>query len=141
MAGGTPNRGEYGAQYFATKFAKQGDLGSKVLKPRPTGVVWTAGETVEVSWAIEANHGGGYQYRLCKRDDPLGLVEVRAHCGISVHVVPAVFGPLPLGPTHLVLRTPCDVRMPRVLGYGAQHACGVLIGNAVLVLGGQGLLP
>ena len=25
--------------------------------------------------AIEANHGGGYQYRLCKADDPLGLTE------------------------------------------------------------------
>ena len=33
---------------------------------------WKAGATVEVSWAIEANHGGGYQYRLCKVDDPLG---------------------------------------------------------------------
>jgi len=75
MAGGTPHRGDYGAQYFDTRFARQGDLGSKVLKPRKTGVVWTAGSTVEVSWAIEANHGGGYQYRLCKADDPLGLVE------------------------------------------------------------------
>ena len=25
--------------------------------------------------AIEANHGGGYQYRLCKANDPLGLTE------------------------------------------------------------------
>jgi len=75
MAGGTPERGGYGAQYFNTSFARQGDRGSKVLKPRPTGVVWEAGSTVEVSWAIDANHGGGYQYRLCKVDDPLGLTE------------------------------------------------------------------
>jgi len=75
MAGGTPYRGGYGAQYFNTSFARQGDRGSKVLKPRPTGVRWKAGSTVEVSWAIEANHGGGYQYRLCKNDDPLGLTE------------------------------------------------------------------
>jgi len=26
---------------------------------------WVAGSTAEVSWAIIANHGGGYQYRLC----------------------------------------------------------------------------
>jgi len=30
---------------------------------RPTE--WTAGEGVEVQWSITANHGGGYQYRLC----------------------------------------------------------------------------
>eukprot|EP00435_Cladocopium_sp_Y103_P004983 s109_g1.t1 len=26
---------------------------------------WVAGTTVEVAWGIAANHGGGYQYRLC----------------------------------------------------------------------------
>ena len=26
---------------------------------------------VEVAWAIAANHGGGYQYRLCPTDEPL----------------------------------------------------------------------
>lgn len=26
---------------------------------------WKAGSVVEVAWAIYANHGGGYQYRLC----------------------------------------------------------------------------
>ena len=26
---------------------------------------WQAGEQVHVSWSITANHGGGYQYRLC----------------------------------------------------------------------------
>lgn len=26
---------------------------------------WVAGSTVEVAWGIHANHGGGYQYRLC----------------------------------------------------------------------------
>ena len=47
----------YGAQYKNTTFAKQGDLGSRVLDPRPTGVLWRAGDVVEVSWAVEANHG------------------------------------------------------------------------------------
>ncbi|MBS90668.1 MAG: hypothetical protein CMN64_22860 [Sphingobium sp.] len=30
-----------------------------------------AGSTVEVSWGIAANHGGGYQYRLCPKSAPL----------------------------------------------------------------------
>jgi hypothetical protein len=105
VAGGKPPpAGGYGAQYYNTTHASQGDHGSQVLKPAPSGIVWTAGDTVEVSWAIEANReatrrlqffayynftshyglacvlhlladGGGYQYRLCKADDPLGLTE------------------------------------------------------------------
>ena len=51
VAGGKPPpRGGYGAQYYNTTFASQGDHGSKVLKPRPTGVTWKAGSAVEVSW-------------------------------------------------------------------------------------------
>ena len=41
--------------------AKQGDLGSTLPKAS-TGVVWKAGSTVEVSWAIEANHGAFEKY-------------------------------------------------------------------------------
>jgi hypothetical protein len=37
----------------------------------PTGVTWTAGSVVEVAWTIEANHGGGYQYRLAPASGPL----------------------------------------------------------------------
>jgi len=29
--------------------------------------VWEIGREVEVAWGIEANHGGGYQYRLCRK--------------------------------------------------------------------------
>jgi len=32
-------------------------------------IVWTAGETVEGSYSIGANHGGGHQYRLCPLDN------------------------------------------------------------------------
>lgn len=56
----------YGAAFFTdTVHAKANDLGSKVLPPMPTGTVWRAGERVEAMWSIRANHGGGYQYRLC----------------------------------------------------------------------------
>lgn len=32
---------------------------------------WVAGETAEVAWAVTANHGGGYGYRLCRQDSDL----------------------------------------------------------------------
>lgn len=68
MAGGAPSWVPTALSFYDTVHAKQGDLGSVVLPPNPTGVVWKAGETVETKWNIRANHGGGYQYRLC----PLG---------------------------------------------------------------------
>jgi hypothetical protein len=60
-----------GGEYVHTKFAKQGDLGSKVLKERPTGVRWKAGGEANVSWYIAFNHGGGYKYRLCPKTQNL----------------------------------------------------------------------
>ena len=42
-----------------------------MLPKMSTGVKWTAGEVYEVSWAIQSNHGGGYQYRLCPADQDL----------------------------------------------------------------------
>lgn len=60
-----------GGIYVNTSHAKLGDYGSKVLPKRPTGVSWKAGEIVEVSWTIEANHAGGYLYRLCPANEPL----------------------------------------------------------------------
>lgn len=65
MAGGAPSWRKTALSFYNTVHAKQGDLGSAVLPPNPTGVVWKAGETVETKWTIRANHGGGYQYRLC----------------------------------------------------------------------------
>ena len=69
MAGGhpAPATHRFGAMYYNTSLAKQGDVGSK-LPRRDTGVVWRRASSVQVSWSIEANHGGGYQYRLCKAD-------------------------------------------------------------------------
>jgi len=57
--------GGYGAEYVNTTHVKIGDLGSKTLKARPTGVSWVAGQEYEVAWTLQANHGGGYSYRLC----------------------------------------------------------------------------
>lgn len=63
MAGGVAAPMYNGGEYTPTQYAKQGDLGSYVLKPRPTGIVWERGSHVNVSWYIAFNHGGGYKYR------------------------------------------------------------------------------
>merc|ERR1712070_651043 len=63
--------GGFGASYEDTAHAKIGWLGSKKLKPRPTGVKWAAGSEYEVSWTLQANHGGGYSYRLCPASSSL----------------------------------------------------------------------
>lgn len=44
---------------------KQGHKGTEV-SPLLHETTWIAGSTVEVAWGITANHGGGYQYRLCR---------------------------------------------------------------------------
>jgi len=36
--------------------------------PEQSSTVWTRGSSVEVAWAIFANHGGGYSWRLCPKD-------------------------------------------------------------------------
>jgi len=60
--------GGFGAVFQNTTSARLGDVGSRTLKVHDTGVVWAAGSKVEVAWTLQANHGGGYAYRLC----PLG---------------------------------------------------------------------
>jgi len=62
----TPGHGEF----TNTTYAKFGDLGSK-LPTYPTGTVWAAGSSVETMQSIRANHGGGYQYRLCPANSEL----------------------------------------------------------------------
>ena len=48
----------FGIVYQNTTNAKHGDRGAQ-LPRRDTGTVWTAGDVVEVSWTLNANHGGG----------------------------------------------------------------------------------
>ena len=71
MAGGVDHEVFNAGAYTTTKFATQGDLGTDVLPKRPTGVVWKRGDVVDARWAMTAQHGGGYQYRLCKATDEL----------------------------------------------------------------------
>jgi len=63
-------QGEAGASFQNSSVAKEGDLGSK-LPPMPSQATWEAGSNVEVGWALSAQHGGGYAYRLAPADAPL----------------------------------------------------------------------
>ena len=56
-AGGRkPGQGDggFGASYVNTTHSKVGDLGSKTLPVRDTGVVWKPGTKYEVAWTIQA---------------------------------------------------------------------------------------
>ena len=64
-AGGGPVPTGGHGEYTNTTHASFGDMGSKVLPKYPSGAVWKAGATVETIWSVRANHGGGWQYRLC----------------------------------------------------------------------------
>lgn len=79
MAGGTWTEVFNAAAYNTTKYAKQGDLGSQVLKPRPMGIVWKAGSVAKTRWQLTAAHGGGYLYRLCPASEPLTEECFQAH--------------------------------------------------------------
>ena len=61
-AGGTTKQhaGPGVAVFATTKYATQGDLGSKVLKPAASGTTWRAGDAVEVSWGIRYTRGEYY---------------------------------------------------------------------------------
>jgi len=62
-AGGMPPLGQKDPPPGVPAGAKGSDetMAPKLLET----TVWIQGTTVEVAWGIAANHGGGYQYRLC----------------------------------------------------------------------------
>ena len=71
MASGSAVGGSQGGEYDTTKYAKQGDRGSVVLKPRPSGTVWKRGAVARVRQQLTAPHGGGYIFRLCPASESL----------------------------------------------------------------------
>lgn len=79
VAGGGPKWEPTQLSFVDTVNAKQGDAGSKVLPPRPTGVTWKMGSVVEAKWSVRANHGGGYSYRLCPLNSPLTEACFQSH--------------------------------------------------------------
>merc|ERR1711998_551241 len=73
IAGGWFTQGELGNGGDAPPGIPQGTLGSTdpLASPLLEKTHWVAGSVVEVAWGITANHGGGYQYRLCPADQKL----------------------------------------------------------------------
>ena len=98
LAGGDPNPGGGAAVFAATEFAKQGSVGTAVLKKGPSAASWSRGESVEVSWGIRANHGGG-----CESVSQ--LLRLRPSVSASgCHTVPAVCPLRACGPDTAPLR-------------------------------------
>jgi len=79
MAGGSTIARFNAGEYNTTRYAKQGDLGSEVLRPRPSGTVWKRDSIARVRWQQSANHGGGYQFRLCPASEALTEACFQAH--------------------------------------------------------------
>lgn len=71
LNGGGVCSGETGTGAEAFFGYKQGHRGTD-LPPLLKQTTWIAGTDVEVAWGITANHGGGYQYRLCRVADEAG---------------------------------------------------------------------
>jgi hypothetical protein len=73
QAGGKYTQTKMGgdSEYTNTVNAGMGDLASKKLPKGPSMANWTAGTSVQVTWGIRYNHGGGYQYRLCPAESEL----------------------------------------------------------------------
>jgi len=65
LNGGGYKSGPHGTGGEAFFGYKQGWKGTEV-PPLLKQTTWVAGSTVEVAWGLTANHGGGYQYRLCR---------------------------------------------------------------------------
>ncbi len=65
MAGGDPHISGGAAVFGETPIAKQGDLGSVVLRRGDSMATWTAGQKATVQWGIRANHGGGACACVC----------------------------------------------------------------------------
>jgi len=73
MAGGNTYEVFNAGAYNATRWAKQGDLATKVLGKRTDlyQTVWHRGSTERTRWEITAQHGGGYTYQLCPADSEI----------------------------------------------------------------------
>lgn len=81
VSGGWYTKGSAGNGGEAPPGAPQGELGStsEIFPKLLEQTVWVAGSTVEVAWGITANHGGGYQYRLCPADQKITEECFQAH--------------------------------------------------------------
>jgi len=70
--------GTGGEAFFGFQQGWKGTEVSPLLKK----TTWIAGSVVEVAWGLTANHGGGYQYRLCRvpKATPNNTLEATEEC-------------------------------------------------------------
>jgi len=123
-------------EFTDTKYAKLGDLGSHLPK-YDTGTVWQSGSTVEAMTSIRANHGGGYQYRLCPlqsnlteecmQQTPMPFVGnsrlmISDGTMIELNSVDVSNGTMPVGGTWRMLGVP-DVAGAAVRGWAFEPPC------------------
>jgi len=124
-------------EFTNTEYAKLGDLGSQVLPKYDTGTVWEAGSVVETMTSFRADHGGGYQYRLCPLEANLtedcfhqtpmafaGNSKLMIWDGsvIELNSVDVTNGTLPAGGTWRMLAIP-DVNGAAVSGWAFEPPC------------------
>lgn len=70
VAGGDKVQGSAGNGGDAPPGYKLGTPGTEMLDGvKGLHRTWKVGATVDVSWAVVANHGGGYQYRICPKGE------------------------------------------------------------------------
>jgi len=70
VAGGSKKAGVPGAGGTPPFRSRQGDHGTDLPELKRKKTLWKVGDVAEISWAVIANHGGGYQYRLCPKSSP-----------------------------------------------------------------------
>lgn len=69
VVGGNINGCKGGCMHYAGGFANGVKAELYPFKYTPFVTNWTRGDVAEVAWAIFANHGGGYSYRICKKPE------------------------------------------------------------------------
>jgi hypothetical protein len=68
VAAGGDKQGSAGNGNDEPPAYKYGDLGTEMRNGADEHRTWKVGDAVDVAWAITANHGGGYQYRICPKN-------------------------------------------------------------------------
>jgi len=73
-------------QADGSSYTSVGDARKIAPFPDTKTTVWAKGTEVEVKWAISANHGGGYAYRLCKKPDDGDMTKLTEECFQQGHL-------------------------------------------------------
>lgn len=105
-----------------TSVVGQGADGTELEAKEP--VVWLKGSTAEVAWAISANHGGGYSYRVCPKTSQITEECFQSHvlrfANKNHHIV---YGDV-RNPRGAPVQMPEQLEIPMVLVTEGTHPSG-----------------